>query len=145
MQSKPVSIEAAFHGACEKSARSVISAIRRAATSAQNLSTPLGEIENSLTQVIEQTATLLLAGKTVRIIEEDETLTTQQAADLLNISRPYLVQLLDKGVIPQLPKAGRHRRVAHSAIVAYKRRRDAEKAAALGELAALSQAHGMGY
>jgi excisionase family DNA binding protein len=123
----------------------VISAIRRAATSAQNLSTPLGEIENSLTQVIEQTATLLLAGKTVRIIEEDETLTTQQAADLLNVSRPYLVQLLDKGVIPQLPKAGRHRRVAHSAIVAYKRRRDAEKAAALGELAALSQAHGMGY
>jgi excisionase family DNA binding protein len=145
MQSKPASIEAAFHGACEKSARSVISAIRRAATSAQNLSTPLGEIENSLTQVIEQTATLLLAGKTVRIIEEDETLTTQQAADLLNVSRPYLVQLLDKGVIPQLPKAGRHRRVAHSAIVAYKRRRDAEKAAALGELAALSQAHGMGY
>lgn len=145
MKSKPASTEAAFHGACEKSARSVISAIRRAASSIRNLSTPLDEMENSLTQVIEQTATLLLAGKTVRIVEEDETLTTQQAADLLNVSRPYLVQLLDKGVIPQLPKAGRHRRVAHSAIVAYKRRRDAEKAAALSELAALSQAHRMGY
>jgi excisionase family DNA binding protein len=127
MQSKSVSIEAAFHGACERSARSVISAMRRAASSVQNLSTPLDEMENSLTQVIEQTATLLLAGKTVRVVEEDETLTTQQAADLLNVSRPYLVQLLDSGVIPQLPKAGRHRRVAHSAIVAYKRRRDAEK------------------
>ena len=102
-------------------------------------------MEDSLTQVIEQTATLLLAGKAVRVVEEDETLTTQQAADLLNVSRPYLVQLLDSGVIPQLPKAGRHRRVAHSAIVAYKRRRDAEKAGALGELAALSQAHRMGY
>lgn len=56
-----------------------------------------------------------------------------------------VVQLLDSGVIPQLPKVGRHRRVAHSAIVAYKRRRDAEKATALGELAALSQAHRMGY
>ena len=145
LRTKMESTQAAFHGACEKSARSVISAIRRSATSVQNFSTPLGEMENSLTQVIEQTATLLLAGKTVRVIEEDETLTTQQAADLLNVSRPYLVQLLDKGVIPQLPKVGRHRRVAHSAIFAYKRRRDAEKAAALGELAALSQAHGMGY
>ena len=145
IRSKSAGSEAAFHGACEKSARSVISAIRRAARSVQNLSTPLDEMENSLTQVIEQTATLLLAGKTVRVIEEDETLTTQQAADLLNVSRPYLVQLLDKDVIPQLPKVGRHRRVAHSAIVAYKRRRDAEKAAALGKLAALSQAHRMGY
>ena len=145
MRTKPVSTEAAFHGACEKSARSVISAIRRSTTSVQNLSTPLGEMENSLTQVIEQTATLLLAGKTVRVVEEDETLTTQQAADLLNVSRPYLVQLLDSGAIPQLPKAGRHRRVAHSAIVAYKRRRDAERTDALGELAALSQTHRMGY
>ncbi|MDP2881489.1 MAG: helix-turn-helix domain-containing protein [Azonexus sp.] len=145
MRTKPLSSDAAFHGACEKSARSVISAIRRAATSGQNLSPPLSEMENSLTQVIEQTATLLLAGKTVRVVEEDETLTTQQAADLLNVSRPYLVQLLDSGVIPQLPKAGRHRRVAHSAIVAYKRRRDAERTDALSELAALSQTHRMGY
>lgn len=145
MRTKPLSSEAAFHGACEKSARSVISAIRHAATSGQNLSPPLSEMENSLTQVIEQTATLLLAGKTVRVVEEDETLTTQQAADLLNVSRPYLVQLLDSGVIPQLPKAGRHRRVAHSAIIAYKRRRDAERTDALGELAALSQTHRMGY
>lgn len=145
MRTKPVSAEAAFHGACVKSARSVISAIRRAASSVQNLSTPLDEMENSLTQVIEQTATLLLAGKTVRVVEEDETLTTQQAADLLNVSRPYLVQLLDSGVIPQLPKAGRHRRVAHSAVVGYKRCRDAEKTATLGELAALSQTHRMGH
>lgn len=143
-RSQPISSETDLHGACEKSARSVISAIRRAATGDQKLSAPLAEIENSLTQVIEQSATLLLAGKAVRIVEDDETLTTQQAADLLNVSRPYLVQLLDKGVIPQLPKAGRHRRVAHSAVVAYKRRRDVERAAALAELAALSQTHRMG-
>lgn len=143
---KPADSEASFHGACEKSARSVVSAIRRGTTSVQNLSTPLGEMERSLTQVIEQTATLLLAGKAVRVVEdEDKKLTTQQAADLLNVSRPYLVQLLDSGLIPQLPKAGRHRRVAHSAVVAYKRRRDAEKAATLDELAALSQTHAMGY
>ncbi len=145
MRTKPLSSDEAFHGACEKSARSVISAIRHAAMSGQKLSTPLSEMESSLTQVIEQTATLLLAGKTVRVVEEDETLTTQQAADQLNVSRPYLVKLLDSGVIPQLPKAGRHRRVAHSAIVAYKRRRDAERTDALSELAALSQTHRMGY
>jgi excisionase family DNA binding protein len=120
-------------------------AIRRAATSGRKLSVPLDEMEDSLTQVIEQSAALLLAGKAVRIVEDDEPLTTQQAADVLNVSRPYLVKLLDSGVIPQLPKAGRHRRVAHSAIVAYKRRRDAERAAALAELADLSQTHKMGY
>lgn len=145
IRSQPISSESDLHGACEKSARSVISAIRRAATGGQKLSAPLAEIEHSLTEVIEQTAALLLAGKAVRIVEDDETLTTQQAADLLNVSRPYLVRLLDSGIIPQLPKAGRHRRVAHSAVVAFKRRRDAEKAAALAELAALSQTHRMGY
>ncbi|MCC7082454.1 MAG: excisionase family DNA-binding protein [Burkholderiales bacterium] len=100
---------------------------------------------DALTGVIEQTTELLLAGKSVRIVEDNDALTTQEAADLLNVSRPYLVKLLETSQIPQLPKVGRHRRVARSAVLRYKRLRDAERASALKELAALSQRHRLGY
>jgi excisionase family DNA binding protein len=105
----------------------------------------LTELVASLTSVIERSAEFLLAGKHIRVIEDDEALTTQDAADLLNVSRPHLVKLLETGAIPQLPKAGRHRRVARTAVLKYKRDRDAERASALKKLAALSQQHGLGY
>ena len=134
----------ALRGACEKSARSVISFIRRE-TPGKASSESLTDLVDSLTDVIERTAELLLAGKHVRVIEDDEAMTTQEAADLLNVSRPHLVKLLETGRIPQLPKVGRHRRVARPAVLKYKRTRDAERKSALEELSALSQRHGLGY
>ncbi len=95
--------------------------------------------------MIERSAELLLAGKHIRVIEDDEALTSQDAADLLNVSRPHLVKLLESGIISQLPKVGRHRRVARSAVLKYKRTRDAQRESVLQELAALSQHHGLGY
>ena len=136
--------EPALHGVCEKSARSVLSVLRREVPAG----TPpefLSDIAVSLAGVIERTTELLLAGKQVRVVEDDEALTTQQAADLLNVSRPYLVKLLDTGEIPPLPKVGRHRRVARASVLKYKRRRDIQRESALRELAALSQHHGLGY
>ena len=134
----------ALRGACEKSARSVISVIRRA-TPGKTAPADLIDLVDSLTGVIERTAELLLAGKQVRVIEDDEAMTTQQAADLINVSRPYLVKLLETGQIPQLPKAGRHRRVARVAVLKYKRTRDARRVTALKQLAAFSQRHRLGY
>lgn len=133
-----------LHGACEKSARAIISAVQR---EAQEKTSPeaLTDLVDSLTGVIERTAELLLAGKHVRIIEDDDAMTTQEAADFLNVSRPHLVKLLDSGQIVQLPKVGRHRRVARSAVLDYKRSRDARRESALKELAALSQRHQLGY
>lgn len=140
----PEKFEPALRGACEKSARSVLSAIRREIPGKTSPET-LTDLVASLTGVIERSAELILAGKHVRVIEDDEAMTTQDAADLLNVSRPHLVKLLDTGEIPQLPKVGRHRRVARASVLKYKRTRDARRESALRELAALSQHHGLGY
>jgi excisionase family DNA binding protein len=100
---------------------------------------------DSLTGAIERTANLLLAGKQVRVVEDDETMTTQEAVDLLNVSRSHLVRLLETRQIPQLPKVGRHRRVRRAAVLKYKRNRDAQRASALKQLAGLSQRHRLGH
>lgn len=69
-------------------------------------------------------------------------LSTQQAADTLNVSRPYLIDLLESGRIPHR-KGGRHRRVPVEALLDYKRHDDAKRREEAGELAEISQDLGL--
>ncbi len=84
------------------------------------------------------TCAQLAQGQGVTLVPEDKELTTQQAADLLNVSRPYLVKLLEQRQIPYT-KTGTHRRLRVADLVAYKARRDEERGEALAELTQLSE------
>lgn len=73
----------------------------------------------------------MAAGRGVTIVPENAELTTVEAAGVLNISRPYLIKLLDEGVIPHR-KVGKHRRIRMEDVMAYKARDDREREAILG-------------
>ena len=86
----------------------------------------------------------MAAGKGLTLIPEHAELTTVQAADVLNISRPHLTKLLKENQIP-FHMVGSHRRVLMEDVMAYKQQKDRARSKALDALVADAQAQGMGY
>ena len=86
----------------------------------------------------------LAIGNSVKLVPIHPELTPQEAADLLNVSRPQLIKMLDAGVIAHTG-TGRHRRIQFADLVAYKEQRDQASGSAMQALASQAQEHGMGY
>lgn len=96
----------------------------------------------SLYLVLKRIVSHLAHGRAVTVVPINKEVTTQEAADILNVSRPYLVKLLEQGDIPFI-KVGAHRRIRLDDLMEYKERRDAERDKALAELTQLSQDLGL--
>ena len=86
----------------------------------------------------------MAAGRGVTIIPENAELTTVQAADVLNVSRPFLIKLLEEKALPSR-KVGAHRRIRMEDVMAYKARIDAERETVLDQLVVEAQENDMGY
>jgi excisionase family DNA binding protein len=100
------------------------------------------EIPVSAFLLFKQILLEMSKGNAVTLFPVESELTTQQAADLLNVSRPYLVELLDKGLIP-FRKVGTHRRLMAADVIAYQRKMQRERREAVERLIALDQELGL--
>lgn len=99
-------------------------------------------LPDSVVTALRQLVHCLVHDKAVTVVPVDKALTTQEAADILNVSRPYLIKLLEAGVLP-FTKVGSHRRIQIEDVMAYKQQRDIERTQALDRLAALNQEMGL--
>jgi excisionase family DNA binding protein len=100
------------------------------------------DIPEPLHQVLHHVVQAFVKGRIISIIPENCEMTTQQAADFLNVSRPYLIKLLEQGEIPHI-KVGTHRRVPFQDLMKYKEQRDSKRRQALQELIEMSEEAGL--
>jgi excisionase family DNA binding protein len=108
-----------------------------------DMSAPI-ELPAGVVAVLMDILEAMAAGRGMTIIPENAELTTVEAAEVLNVSRPFLIKLLEEGAIP-FRKVGTHRRVRMEDVMAYKARIDQERALVLDQLVAQAQEQDMGY
>lgn len=100
------------------------------------------EIPDGLADILVNVATALASGQGVTVVPRHRLLTTQEAADMLNISRPTLIKILDGGAIP-CEYRGSHRRIRLQHVIDYQESLRTRRAEALDRMQAQSQADGL--
>jgi excisionase family DNA binding protein len=131
----------------ELAARSFASLPRANRPTRRLTATPQGqpvEVPESAFRMFLEILDQMARGNAVTVVPNHHELTTQQAADLLNVSRPYLVKLLESGTIPH-HKVGTRRRLKFQDLRSYMEKIHGESSDALDALAAQAQELGMGY
>ena len=131
--------------ALSRAMESMVHAPKRRAPKCQ-LVGPKGEsiaLPESVFYVLERVAEVLGRGDAITVVPVGKEVTTQQAADLMNVSRQYLVRLLDEKRIP-FRKTGKHRRLRVEDVLEFKEKRDKDRRAGPRELSQLTQEFG-GY
>lgn len=100
-------------------------------------------IPEAVFYILERVVEVMASGDAITVVPVGKEVTTQQAATLLNVSRQYLVRLLDEGRIGYR-KTGKHRRLRIEDVLAFKEQRDKDRRAGLRELSRMTQEFG-GY
>ncbi len=102
------------------------------------------ELSPAVTKILAKTLSYIAKGKTVVVTPEPTEFSTQQAADFLKVSRPFVVKLLETGEIP-FRKVGKHRRVRFEDLISYKQKIDEKRLKVLAKLAEQAQELNLGY
>jgi len=102
------------------------------------------EIPASAVPVIQAVLKAMAQGDAVAVVPTHAELTTQQAADLLGVSRPFLIKVLKEGRLPHR-KVGMHRRIMFKDLLEYKRSMQEKRRETLDKLVAESEDLGVGY
>ncbi len=100
------------------------------------------EVPPAMLEMIRELAEVLLEGDMAVVVPIHQELTTQEAADFLNVSRPYLVKILEEGAIP-FHMVGTHRRLKLDDVLTFKEQLYKTRRDALAEMARISQEAGM--
>ncbi|WP_293332289.1 helix-turn-helix domain-containing protein [Microcoleus sp. CAWBG58] len=98
-------------------------------------------LPESVCNILRQAVQAMASDRAVSIVRHNRELTTQQAADILNVSRPFLVKLLDEEAIPDI-KVGSHRRIRFKDLIIYQEQRKVMRRQGLKELTQFLQEEG---
>ena len=102
------------------------------------------ELPTSALRLLVDVLSELAEGNAVKVVPIHAELTTQEAADMLNVSRPHLVKLLESGALA-FHKTGKHRRIRFADLMAFKTEQDRASAQAMEALAKQAQELQLGY
>lgn len=101
-------------------------------------------LPSSIVRMMQHILTEMAHGNAVTVMPINAEMTTQEAAEFLNVSRPFVVKQMDAGILPH-HKVGTHRRISVQDLLEYKRNIDQNRNQDLAELTSEAQRLGLGY